>query len=274
MKNITRIFICTSLLSFSSCDELVNGLSNDEIVLGLKEALDVGLGNSVTTASETDGYLQNEIVKILLPPEVKALQDEIETGSVTIINGVLEIPYSTIMAAYVAANPNIETDLFTELTVAMNRGAEAAADKAKPIFADAIINMSFSDALGILQGTETSATDYFYTDTNEALYGAFQPDVKNALDQTKATVIYESAVGFLNYQYKVNYLLSSYTVKVSDYINLGLPATIDGYATEKAIDGLFYYIGEEEKKIRADPFAWGNSLIEKVFSSPEAQAGR
>jgi hypothetical protein len=130
--------------------------------------------------------------------------------------------------------------------------------------------MSFTDALGILQGGETSATDYFYTDTNVALYDAFQPDVKSALDQTKANAIYESVVRFLNYEYSVSGLT---TIKVSQYINLELPATIDGYATEKAIDGLFFYIGGEEKKIRDDPYAWGNNLIEKVFGSAEAQGG-
>lgn len=266
MRRFAQIFIFSSFVLFVACEELISGLSNEEIVQGLKEALDVGLQESVSTVSATDGYLEDQLIKILLPPEVKELQNEVETGSISL--GFTSVPYKTLMDAYVLIDPNIETDVFQELTVAMNRGAEQAADKALPIFADAIINMSFTDALGILQGSETSATEYFFDSTNEALYNAFQPDVKNALDQTKANAIYESCVGFLNYEYSVAGLT---TVKVSDYINTSLPATIDGYATDKAISGLFYYIGEEEKKIRADPFAYGSAIIEKVFSSPEAQ---
>ncbi len=272
MRQFNKLFIATVLVACISCEELQTGLSNDEIVSGLKEALDLGLKESVNTVSVEDGFLKDEIVKILLPPEVSSLQEEIATGSITVVAGVLEVPYQTIMDAYVATNPNIETDLFSELTVAMNRGAEAAADKALPIFADAILNMSFTDALGILQGSETSATDFFFNSTNEALYQAFQPDIRSALDQTKANDIYEGAIGFLNYSYTADLGLITKTVKVSDFINVTLSPTIDDYATHKAIDGLFYYIGEQEKKIRADPFAWGSNIIEKVFGSAEAQS--
>ncbi|UII32650.1 DUF4197 domain-containing protein [Fulvivirga ulvae] len=265
MRHFLKIFIFSSFFFFISCDELDNGLTNGEIVAGLKEALNVGLDNSVTTASSVDGYLKNEIIKILLPPEVKSLQNTIQTGSINL--GFTSVPYSTILNAYVALNPDINSDPFEELIVAMNRGAEKAADKALPIFGDAIVSMSFDDALGILQGSDTSATHYFYSKTNQALFNAFQPDVKSALDQTEANAIYTSIVGFLNYEYNTGLG----TVKVSDFINTSLPETIDGYATEKAIDGLFYLIGNEETKIRQDPFAWGSSIIEKVFGSPEAQ---
>lgn len=262
MRHFFKIFIFSSFFFFFSCDELDNGLTNGEIVAGLKEALNVGLDNSVANASSVDGYLKNEIIKILLPPEVKSLQNTIETGSINL--GFTSVSYSKILDAYVALNPNINSDPFEELIVAMNRGAEKAADKALPIFGDAIVSMSFDDALGILQGSDTSATHYFYNKTNQSLFTAFQPDVKSALDQTEANAIYTSIVGFLNYEYLGLY-------KVSDFINVSLPETIDGYATEKAIDGLFYLIGNEETKIRQDPYAWGSNIIEKVFGSPEAQ---
>lgn len=262
MKHFFRILACSSIFFFMSCEELENGLTNGEIVEGLKEALSIGLDNSVTSASSLDGYLKNEIIKILLPPEVKSLQNTIETGSVDL--GITTVSYRTMLDAYIAINPKINSDPFEELLVAMNRGAEQAANKALPIFGDAIVSMSFDDALGILQGSDTSATNYFYTKTNQALFTAFQPDVKSALDQTKANAIYEEIVGFLNYEYLG-------TFKVSNFINVSLPATIDGYATEKAIDGLFHLIGDEETKIRQDPYAWGSNIIEKVFGSPEAQ---
>ncbi|MBL6445512.1 DUF4197 domain-containing protein [Fulvivirga sp. 29W222] len=265
MKHLFKIFIFSSFFFFFSCEDLENGLTNGEIVAGLKEALNVGLDNSVTNASSVDGYLKNEIIKILLPPEVKSLQNTIKTGSINL--GITSVSYQSILNTYVAVNPNINSDPFEELIVAMNRGAEKAADKALPIFGDAIVSMSFNDALGILQGADTSATHYFYTKTNQALFTAFQPDVKSALDQTEANAIYTSIVGFLNYEYNAGLT----TVKVSDFINASLPESIDGYATEKAIDGLFYLIGNEETKIRQDPYAWGSNIIEKVFGSPEAQ---
>ena len=265
MKNIYKVFALAFLFIFASCEEFENGLTTPEIVEGLKEALNIGLDNSVTAASATDGYLKNEIIKILLPEEVKSLQTQIETKSINL--GIVSVPLKTILSTYVAINPNISSDPFEELLTAMNRGAEKAADKALPIFGDAIVSMSFDDALGILQGADTSATSYFYNRTNTALFTAFQPDVKTALDQTKAVDIYQSILGFLNYEYNVGIT----TVKVKDFVNVDLPESIDGYATEKAIDGLFHLIGDEETKIRKDPFAWGSNIIEKVFASPEAQ---
>jgi len=260
MKFAAKIFAFTAIISFVSCEELENGLSGDEIVRGLKEALQIGTDNSVTSASSVGGYLQNEAIKILLPPEVQALKDEIDNGS------VLGIPYSIIMDAYVAANPNVEDGIFEDLITAMNRGAENAADKALPIFSDAIVTMSITDGLNILQGNETAATDYFYERTNNDLFTAFQPDVRTALNQTGAVDLYDDVIGFLNYEYNAAFI----SIKVSDFINTDLPASIDDYATDKAIDGLFFLVGEEEKKIREDPFSWGSSIIEKVFGSPEA----
>jgi len=260
-------------ISFS-CEELLSTqLSDNEIVEGLKAALDIGVNNSVTTASVQDGYLKNEIIKILLPPEVKALQDIVQTGAISLFSGTINIRYADIMSAYVLLAPNINSDPFEELVVAMNRGAEGAADKALPIFGDALVNMTISDALIILQGDSTAATDYFYSTTNTALVTAFQPDVKNALDQTKANNIYQDIVGFLSYQYEFNYLLGTQTLKVSDYINHSLPPTLDEYATQKATNGLFHLVGEEEKKIRKDPFAWASDIIAKVFGSSEANGG-
>lgn len=252
---------------FVSCDELDDildlGLTDEEIVEGLKEALDTGLDSAVTSGSAVDGYLKNEAIKVLLPEEVTKLQSEIETGD------VLGISYQTILDAYVATNVNIDSDPFEELVVAMNRGAEKAATKATPIFVDAITSMSFTDALGILQGGETSATDYFKTKTSTSLITAFQPDIKTALGETAATDIYSGVVSFLNWKYKPNFLVS---VEVSDFIgtDLDLPETLDEYATTKAVDGLFHLVGEEEKKIRKNPLQYASNIIQKVFTSEEA----
>lgn len=279
MKFVSTI-VLFSVITFSmiGCAELKSivdqnlGLSNQEIVEGLKKALNVGLDKSVASASAVNGYLKNEAIKLILPKEVKSLQAELETGSVSMLNGAINVPYSKMLDTYVALDANLDEDPFDELVVAMNRGAEQAAQKAVPIFGSAIRNMSFSDALGILQGGDKSATDYFYSKTKSDLQTAFQPEIKNALGDTKATAIYGSVAKFVNYEYEVNYLINTYTVDVSDYLKTKeLPTTLDGYATDKAIDGLFYLIGKEEKKIRANPMDYASTIIRKVFSSDEAQ---
>lgn len=273
MKIWTKSFLLTAAIIFASCDELedvLTGLSDMEIVAGLKEALNVGTESSVNTVSSVDGYLQNELVKILLPPEIQELKNTVDNGAIDL--GVTSIPYSIIMDAYVAISPNINSDPFEELITAMNRGAESAADKAKPIFVGAITNMSISDGLGILQGGETAATDFFIATTSDALVEAFQPDLTSALGDAKALAIYTDLVGFINYGYDTGLPFIG-TINVSEFIDLGvqLPESIEGYATQKAVDGLFYYVSEEEKAIRDDPFAYGSAIIERVFGSPEAQ---
>lgn len=275
MKSIKRVFLCTFLLTLSlaACSELddvFKGLTDSEIVAGLKEALNIGTDASVSSASQVDGYLKSEVIKILLPPEVQKLKSVVDNGAIDL--GITSIPYSTILDAYVASSPNIDTDPFDELITAMNRGAENAADKAEPIFIEAITNMSITDGLTILQGGETAATDYFVSTTSVQLVDAFQPDLTAALVNTKALVIYTDIVGFLNYSYDTGVPLVG-TLNVSDYLDLGieLPESIEGYATEKAVNGLFHLVSEEEKKIRLDPFAWGSDIIAKVFGSPEAQ---
>ncbi|WP_420581663.1 DUF4197 domain-containing protein [Reichenbachiella sp.] len=268
------ILVTALAFLFVSCEELEDalnlGLSDEEIVEGLKEALDTGLDSAVTSGSAVDGYLKNEAIKVLLPEEVTKLQDEIDAGSINL--GFTTVSYQQLLDLYVETNQNIDTDPFEELIVAMNRGAEKAATKATPIFVDAITSMSFTDALGILQGGETAATDYFKTKTSTSLISAFQPDIKTALGETAATDIYTGVVDFLNHEETFSLGPLSQTVKVNQYIgkDLNLPETLDEYATTKAVDGLFHLVGEEEKKIRKDPLQYASDIIQKVFTSDEA----
>ena len=269
MKFLKKLFLPALLASIVmvtmvSCelfDDAINPLplSESEIIRGLKEALSIGLDNSVLSASSQDGYLQNEVIKILLPSEVTDLQNKIQTES------VVGVPLSIIYDAYITVE-NDGNDLFDELITAMNRGAENAADKALPIFGNAVTNMTINDARGILDGNNTAATDFFYQETNVALFNAFNPDVKTAIEGTGAIELYTDIVGFLNFEYDPTGF-GLVTVSPSDVLDVNLPANIDEYATEKAIDGLFHLVGEEEKKIRADPFAWGSAIIERVFGS-------
>lgn len=278
MTKRTFIAVICLTLGLTSCDLLQQvakalpvPLTSEEIVSGLKKALEVGTGNSVVSASGLDGYYKNEVIKILLPEDVKKLQNAINTKHLS-YKGVNIISTKEVYNLYVKANGG--KDLFQELSLAMNRGAEKAATKAKPIFVDAIVGMSVTDGLNILQGNSTAATQYFQGKTQTSLVNAFQPELKTALDQTKANAIYGDIKGFLDYKYSYKVpILGSVSLGVNDFIKMDMPESIEGYATEKAVDGLFYLVGEEEKKIRANPFAWGSSIIERVFGSDEAKAG-
>jgi hypothetical protein len=136
-----------------------------------------------------------------------------------------------------------------EFTLSMNRAAERAAPKAKQIFWDAIGEMTFEDAKKILSGAETAATDYFKARTTDKLTAAFKPIVDQAMNEVGVTRQYKQLVG------KVQTIpfLKAETVD------------IDQYVVTKALDGLFYMVGEEEKKIRTDPTARVTDLLKEVF---------
>ncbi|GAB4247106.1 MAG: DUF4197 domain-containing protein [Ekhidna sp.] len=258
MKNLTKkaLVVVACGMLFAACElfeDTVNpGLTESEIIQGLKEALTIGLDNSVTSASSVDGYLKNEAIKILLPEDVQNLKEKIDnSNSVSLL-------YDTYVASF-----NGGTDLFDELITTMNRGAEAAASEAGGIFLNAITSMTFDDARAILNGNETAATDYFYNATNQQLFNAFQPEIKTALDGSGANDVYELAYDFLSYDPTGLGL----TPTPGEALDVTIEPTLDEYATNRAIDGLFTLIAGEEKKIRDDPFAWGSAIIEKVFGS-------
>ncbi len=136
-----------------------------------------------------------------------------------------------------------------DFILSMNRAAEKAAPKAKSIFIDAIKEMTFDDANKILNGSETAATDYFKTKASKKLYDAFNPIISSSVNDVGATRYYKDMVS----------KFSSLPFMKAGTLNL------DDYVTNKTLDGLFYMIGEEEKKIRTDPKARVTELLEKVF---------
>ena len=138
-----------------------------------------------------------------------------------------------------------------ELIETMNRAAELAVVEAKPILVNAVKNMSVSDARGILTGGDNAATQYFKRTTSEAMAVKFLPIVKQATA-------------------KVN-LAGQYNQYAGQAAKLGLldkkDADLDNYVTQKAMDGLFLMIAEQEKAIRKDPVGTGSALLQKVFGS-------
>ena len=136
-----------------------------------------------------------------------------------------------------------------ELVTAMNRAAESAVPDAQPLLIEAARSMSVDDALGILRGGDTAVTDYFAAKTRTPLGERFLPIV------TKATE-------------KVD-LAERYNRVASKAADMGLvkgdETNVQKHVTHKALDGLFLMIGEEEKKIRADPLKTGSAILKKVF---------
>lgn len=138
-----------------------------------------------------------------------------------------------------------------ELILTMNRAAESAVPEAKKLFVDAIKKMSVQDAKGILTGGDTAGTEYFRRTTSEPLRARFLPIVQKATKKVK--------------------LAEKYNEYAEKGVKFGLvkkeDANLDQYVTQKALDGLFFTVAEEEKKIRKDPVKAGSDIIKKVFGA-------
>jgi len=133
--------------------------------------------------------------------------------------------------------------------LSMNRAAEAAAPSARQIFLNAILSMSFDDARKILTGGDTAATDYFKAKTTPQLTTAFRPIVKQTMAKNTVTQQYDALTG----QAKSIPFMKSEDLDITDYV------------VSKALDGLFYELGQEETKIRKDPAAQTTSLLKQIF---------
>lgn len=136
-----------------------------------------------------------------------------------------------------------------DFVLSMNRAAEKAAPKAASHFADAIRGMSIEDARKILSGGNTAATEYFKTKTSSKLYEEFKPVVSDSMNKVGVTHAYESMMA---------------KVPAVPFVK---PESmdLDHYVTTKALDGLFYMVGQEEQKIRTNPVARTTDLLKKVF---------
>ena len=198
-------------------------LSDARIADGLKEALRVGTNNAVKLVGREGGYFNNEVIKILMPKNLRMFE-----------TGLRTIGYGPQVDAFV---------------LSMNRAAEKAAPKAKRIFANAILQMSIDDARQILSGGDTAATEYFRETTSSDLTAEFTPVVQSTMDEVGVTRQYRELIG----RYK--------NIPFANSPKLD----IDNYVVTKALDGLFYMLGEEEKKIRKNPAARVTDLLKQVF---------
>jgi Protein of unknown function (DUF4197) len=137
-----------------------------------------------------------------------------------------------------------------ELVLSMNRAAEQSAPAAKQIFGNAIAAMSFEDARKILKGPETAATDYFKIKTTDQLTTAFRPTVERSMSKVGVTRQYQELLGLAK---AIPFL------KAESY-------DLNTYVVSKALDGLFYVVADEERKIRTNPAARVTDLLKEVFA--------
>jgi len=136
-----------------------------------------------------------------------------------------------------------------EFELSMNRAAEKAAPAARGIFKDALQQMTFDDARKILTGGNTSATEYFKAKTSEKLTASFKPTAESAMEETGVVKQYKQLTGGIQ------------------SLPFGRSQSFDitDYVVGKALDGLFFMLGKEEKKIRTDPAAQITPLLKEVF---------
>lgn len=199
-------------------------LSNDDIVSGLKEALVVGSQKGSTALSQADGFFRNAALKILLPPEAQKVENTLRG---------------------IGLGKQVDNAILS-----MNRAAEDACKSAAPIFGNAIKQMSFQDALGILKGSDTAATGYLRGKTTNDLSAAFRPVIEKSMQKVDATKYW-------------NTLITTYNkIPLTKKVNPDLSA----YVTDKALSGIFYQVALEEKSIRKDPVARTSEILKKVFA--------
>jgi hypothetical protein len=203
-------------------------LTNDEVIKGLKEALTVGIKNSVDSTSLTDGFLNNAAIRLPFPPDaIKVREKAISLG----MQGQVD---------------KFETTL--------NRAAEEAVKEALPIFKDAILTMSIQDGFAILKGGDGAATKFLKDKTTDSLVVAFLPKVKNATSKVQLTSYW-------------NPIITKYNAVSALTGGEKINPDLDAYVTQLAIKGLFLTVEKEENKIRKNPVARVTDLLQKVFGS-------
>jgi hypothetical protein len=195
-----------------------------EIGTALKQALEQGTSKSADQLSAVNGFFSNAAVKILFPPQAQKAENTLrKIGMGKLCDNVI---------------------------LSLNRAAEDAAIQAKPIFIDALKQMTLQDVTNILLGNKDAATQYFRRTTTAQLTIKFKPVIQNSLNKVGATKYYADAAAAYN---KVPFV-SKINPDISDY------------TTQKAIDGLFIEIALQELNIRQNLGARSTPLMQKVFA--------
>jgi hypothetical protein len=230
MKKFLILIVAVSLSSCAEMQQVLSqlpqtqGIGGLDISGGLKEALNNGISKQVTKLTATDGFYRNEAVKILLPEELR----KVDTG-------LRRIGLSSL------ADEGLKV---------LNRAAEDAVKEATPIFVDAVRNMTFMDAKSILMGNESSATNYLQNSTSTALYGKFNPVIKNSFTKVGADKVWANIIT----KYNSIPLINKVNPDLTDYV------------TNQAMNGVFKMVAVEEKNIRTNIASRTSILLQKVFA--------
>lgn len=237
MRRFFALVLAALCASFTGCStdwvkQQVNeyqkqsqALDSQTIAAGLKQALEIGSERAAGTLGKVDGYLKNPPVHIPVPDQLQRAE------------GLLR----KLGAGKYA----------DQFVTSLNRAAEAAAPKAKPIFVEVIRNMTIEDAVGILRGGDDAATQYFRHHSRDRLTAIFRPVVARTTNDVGATAYYK------------RFVEKAASTGLVDTRGLDL----DDYVTRKALDGLFYILAQEERRIRQDPIARTTELLRQVFGS-------
>jgi hypothetical protein len=227
---LKRYLIAFSLtLGLLSCETLSNlpmstTITQAEAAQGIREALDQGVGRGINLLNKEDGFFGNQAYKLFLPQE-----------AVKIENTLRQIGMGSLV---------------DKAILQINRSAEDAVGYARPIFLDAIKEMTIADAINIIKGPKDAATQYFREKTTSKLIAAFTPIIKGSLDKFSATKYYGDMIStYNNFPTTMNKL------------NPDLPS----YVVDKAVSALFDQVAQEEANIRANPVARTTDILKKVF---------
>ncbi len=234
-KMLTLAFLAcvVALPGHAQLDKILGGLGDREsqgdskTASGLKEALQIGTDHAVDLTGKTDGFFKNEAIKIMMPQKLQSLEKGLRMAG---MGGKID-----------------------EFELSMNRAAEKAAPAARGIFKEALTQMTFDDARKILTGGDTSATEYFKAKTSGKLATAFRPTVESAMAETGVVKQYKELTGGMS------------SLPFGGSLGGGQSFDITQYVVGKALDGLFYMVGQEEKKIRTNPAAQVTPLLKQVF---------
>lgn len=204
------------------------GLSQADAALGIRAALDNGVGNAIANVGVLDGFLGNSLVRIPLPNVLQDVQSFLK--------------------------PIGADGLLVELQQQLNRGAEKAAPVAKDIFIGAIRDLTITDAINIVRGPDNAATQYLADRTSTKLASLFSPIMENALNQTGALQLADQ--------------LQSTMRNIPLGPNLSnARGDLIKHGVDYGLKGVFYYIGEEEKAIRENPAKRTSEILRRVFGT-------
>jgi hypothetical protein len=242
---ITSMFFAFLLTGCAELTSIINSFPMDaplteaEVAKGLKEALITGAKNSSAILSAENGYYSDALVKILLPEEAGV-----------ILENLSKIPGGE--------------KLVEDVVLRINRAAEDAAKEVAPIFINSITNMTISDAFSILKGSDNAATHYLVNTTRTELYMLYKPKIQASTEKELIAGIstidsWDALTG------KWNTMANSMVGRLAGFepVNVDL----NDHLTNRALDGVFLKVEDEEKKIRTDVSARLTPLMKKVFGS-------